>query len=62
LAQHPSRIQSFDHDLAVGFGKTSGQGMDVVAADVGDPAMKPGNLLRRLVIAARALAAARLAP
>jgi len=52
LPQHPGRIQAFDHDLAVGFGEPGGQVVEVVAADAGDPALQPGDLLLGLGVAA----------
>src|SRR5207237_3626028 len=54
LRQHPGRVQALDHDLAVGLGEPRGQVVDVVAADVGDPALQPGDLPLGLGVAARA--------
>jgi hypothetical protein len=45
LPQHRGRVQALDYDLAVGLGESGGQDVEVVAADAGDPAVQPGDLL-----------------
>ena len=47
LPQHPRRVQTFNNDAAVGFGQPCGQDVQVMGADVSDPAVQPGNLLVR---------------
>ena len=52
LLHHAGRIQSFDHDGAVGFGQRGGELVDTVGPDVGDPAVKPGDVTVRFEVAA----------
>ena len=44
LPQHPRRVQTFNNDPAVGFGQSCCQDVQVMGADIVDPAMQPGNL------------------
>ena len=44
LPQHPRRVQTFNNDPAVGFSQPCGQDVQVMGADIIDPAMQPGNL------------------
>src|SRR5262245_7819648 len=52
LGEHPRCIQSFDHDGAVGLGESGGQVVDVVCADVRDPAVQPGEPVLGFAVAA----------
>jgi hypothetical protein len=58
LAEHPGRVQTFDHDRAVGLGKPRGQVVDVVYPDVSDPAVEPGDLFIRCSVLAGSLLSA----
>jgi hypothetical protein len=44
LPQHPRSVQTFDNDPAVSFGQPCCQDMQMVGADIVDPAMEPGDL------------------
>jgi hypothetical protein len=44
LPQHSRRVQAFDNDAAVSFGQSGCQDVEVVGADIVDPAMQSGHL------------------
>ena len=44
LPQHPRRVQTFNNDPAVSFSQSRREDMEVMRADIVDPAMQPGNL------------------
>ena len=62
LPQHPRRVQTFDNDPAVGLGQPCCQDVEVVGADIVDPAMQPGYLCAALTVAPRAFGATRPCP
>ena len=62
LPQHPRRVQTFNNDAAVGFGQPCGQDVQVMGADVIDPAVQPGNLRGACAVLPRAFRAARPCP
>lgn len=54
LPQHPRAVQTFDNDLAVGFSQPCRQDVQVMSADIVDPAVQPANLCGALTAAPRA--------
>ncbi len=62
LPQHPRGVQTFNNDPAVGFSQPCRQDVQVMSADIGDPAMQPGNLGGAVTVAPRAFCAARPCP
>jgi hypothetical protein len=52
LPEHPRRIQTLDNDAAVSFGQSCCQGVQVMSADIVDPAMLPGHLGRAFTVQA----------
>jgi hypothetical protein len=51
LPQHPCGVQTFDNDPTVGFSQPCRQDVQVISADIVDPAMQPGNLGGALTVA-----------
>jgi hypothetical protein len=62
LPQHPRSIQTFDNDPAVGFSQSCCQDMQMVGADIVDPAVQPGDLDGAFTVAPRVFRAARSCP
>ena len=51
LPQHPRGVQTFNNDAAVGFSQPCCQDVQVMSADIVDPAVQPGNLVGALTVA-----------
>ncbi|CPB82737.1 Uncharacterised protein [Mycobacterium tuberculosis] len=51
MPQHPRSVQTFNNDVAVGLSQSCCQDMQVMSADIVDPAMQPGNLGGALAVA-----------
>ncbi|CFE45421.1 Uncharacterised protein [Mycobacterium tuberculosis] len=51
LPQHPRSVQTFNNDVAAGLSQSCCQDMQVMSADIVDPAMQPGNLGGALAVA-----------
>jgi hypothetical protein len=51
LPQHPRSVQTFNNDAAVSFSQSCCQDVQVMSADVVDPAVQPGNLCGALTVA-----------
>jgi hypothetical protein len=52
LPQHSRRVQAFNNDAAVSFSQSRCQDMQMVGADIIDPAMQPGHLGAALTVLA----------
>src|ERR1700681_3635692 len=57
LPQHSRRVQAFNNDLAVGFSQSRGEDVEVMGANIIDPAVQPGNLGGALTVLPRAFCA-----
>ncbi len=62
LPHHPRRVQTFNIDPAVGFSQSCCQNVEVMSANIVDPAVQPGNLGGALAVPSRAFRAARPCP
>ncbi|CFB07288.1 Uncharacterised protein [Mycobacterium tuberculosis] len=51
LPQHPCRVQAFDNDAAVGLSQMRCQTVQVVGANIVDPAVQPGYFGGALTVA-----------